>query len=254
MKLLALSLIGSNNISKIEVLWEILGDELSISFGREAGSAAIWMFTCLLVRLALFKVEFLVPLGIIFAFPYFIQKIYGIFPFMKSSLPLLLVRLAETILGRISPTKLAVIIPAHFLGSIFGIVLFKTVFFFLSAELLAPIQFEDRSSIFTFIFETILVFLYTSAWIGVPEILVVNHLPANLLTWVCTPLLLFPIAIGGSSFNPAAVYALSYVHGSASQGHIPSVHLIAPAVGAILAGTFCSKFFPDDPTSWRRIK
>jgi hypothetical protein len=44
------------------------------------------------------------------------------------NIPLLPIRLAESILGRITPVKLTVVIPAHFLGCILGAVMFRTFF------------------------------------------------------------------------------------------------------------------------------
>ena len=59
----------------IETLWDLLGKKLCLVFGKECGSACIWMMCSLLLRavLAAVRLEHHVPIGFIFAFPYFIQ-------------------------------------------------------------------------------------------------------------------------------------------------------------------------------------
>ena len=59
----------------IETLWDLLGKKLCLVFGKECGSACIWMMCSLLLRalLTAVRLEHHVPTGFIFAFPYFIQ-------------------------------------------------------------------------------------------------------------------------------------------------------------------------------------
>lgn len=86
------------------------------------------------------------------------QIISRFLPFMKCSYPLLPVRMTESIMGkeivygldtaelidwkfaqligRISPSTLAVVVPAHFLGNILAVVVFKTIFPFVPSKVL----------------------------------------------------------------------------------------------------------------------
>lgn len=68
------------------------------------------------------------------------------------------------------------------------------------------------------------------------------------------------------SFNPAAVYALWYVNRNSittptnilastsayNNSQIPIDHIIAPMIGAVLAGLLCNYYFPDNPACWKR--
>ena len=125
----------------IESLWDLLGQHLSLLFGYDCASATIMMFASLCIRLLLtmLGIETLVPVGFMFAFPTIVQMITTVLPFTDTSNPLLTVRIAETLLGRISPSKLTVVIPAHFLGSIVGAVCFRTVLPFVPFSVVAPI-------------------------------------------------------------------------------------------------------------------
>jgi hypothetical protein len=64
-----------NMARSIEKLWDLLGNDLSLLFGKECAAAAMWMFWCLLFRLVLLivRLERYVAFGIIFAFPFLIQ-------------------------------------------------------------------------------------------------------------------------------------------------------------------------------------
>ena len=59
----------------VETLWDLLGKKLCLVFGKECGSACIWMVCSLLLRtiLTALRLDSTIPSGIIFAFPYFIQ-------------------------------------------------------------------------------------------------------------------------------------------------------------------------------------
>ena len=55
--------------------WDILGRKSSLVFGRECGSATIWMLSVLLQRtiIWLLGLDAFLPYGIIFAFPLIVQ-------------------------------------------------------------------------------------------------------------------------------------------------------------------------------------
>lgn len=56
-----------------------------------------------------------------------LQMVSNLIPFMRDSAPLLPVRVVECLLGRVSSSQFLVVFPAHFLGSIVGIVFFQFV-------------------------------------------------------------------------------------------------------------------------------
>jgi len=198
---------------------------------------------------------FLFPIGVLFAFPYFIQQLSRRISFMEDVSPLLPVRIAEIILGRLSPMSFAVVAPAHFLGCILGTVVFKTILPFASSESIATISYEPPNLV-TILAEVVIVAIYVTATIALPEILSVNKLPPVLLSLLVVPFMCIPLPNIGATFHPAALYALAYTQfgesSSSGIGATQTAHLAAPVVGAILAGWICLKLFPDDPTSWRR--
>ena len=56
-----------------------------------------------------------------------LQMVSKIIPFISDSAPLVPVRVVECILGRVSSSHFLVVFPAHFLGSIVGIVVFQYI-------------------------------------------------------------------------------------------------------------------------------
>jgi hypothetical protein len=85
----------------IEKLSFILGQKLSILFGKECASASLFMFICLFLRfiVVLLNISKIIPVGLIFAFPLIVQMMQTLFPFLEDNSPLLIVRIAETLLG-----------------------------------------------------------------------------------------------------------------------------------------------------------
>ena len=105
------------------LFWSILGGKGPLLFGEECGSAAVWMILALAQRciLLLLRIERYVPSGLIFAFPMLIQvshhfdsflccqlickfvlQCFGKYiPFLRENYPVLPVRLAEGIMGKI---------------------------------------------------------------------------------------------------------------------------------------------------------
>ena len=109
----------------MKYLWNALGRKLSIQFGTDCAVASIWMLFTLILRalLIICQLSEYIPQGLIFALPFFIQvpytiKLYhlsiwpiliwlifvqalgSIFPSLSETSPLLIVRMAESILGR----------------------------------------------------------------------------------------------------------------------------------------------------------
>lgn len=232
----------------IEKLWELLGQKLSQLFGMECASAAILMFTSLSIRLTthVLGLNNKVPLGFIFAFPYIIQLLTTALPFMESSNPLLVVRIAETLLGRISASKLTVVIPAHFLGCIVGTIVFHTFVPFAPSAIFEPIESQNMGVVVGGSIQVCVVFLYVCCLLIIPEMLEVNR-----LSRLFTTLLMLPLLIIGHSvmFSPAALYALWYVNGD-RRNMLDAEQLLGPIAGALAAGIFCSKMAPDDTSSY----
>ena len=118
----------------VNLFSSILGKKLALLFGKECLRSSTWMCISLFIRylVSVFYLEKYIPIGMIFSFPYIIQIVCVYVPWMESktfcNIPLLPIRLAESILGRITPIKLTVVIPAHFLGCILGAVMFRTFF------------------------------------------------------------------------------------------------------------------------------
>lgn len=118
-------------------LFDLLGKSTALRFGRECASATIWMLCILLIRSALSTVGCLslVPNAFVFALPFLIQLLVSFFPFMSKCFPLLPVRIAETVLGRMEIAHLVmVVLPSHLIGCIMGVVLFKALLPFCPVE------------------------------------------------------------------------------------------------------------------------
>mmetsp|Transcript_17271 Transcript_17271/g.16604 ORF Transcript_17271/g.16604 Transcript_17271/m.16604 type:complete len:246 (-) Transcript_17271:112-849(-) len=237
----------------VEKLWEILGKKHFLCFGKECISACIWMIFSLFFRtiLIFLRLDSYIPAGFIFAFPYFIQMIGGYVPIMHEIFPILPNRLTDSILGRITPSNLLVIIPSHFMGCMFGTVLFKCVCPI--ALVFEPIIYSPDFWFQGMITESIVMCMYICTLIAMPEILEVNRLPAYLCSLPMFLLMLVKVPDRGSALNPAASYALWYVSGQHAET-FQAEHLVGPILGAILAGIICTKFFPDDPGSWRKSR
>lgn len=242
-------------MSLVSKVWKYLGTNLSLLFGTECACAAVWMFISLLLRsiTVILRINSVVPYGIIFAAPLFIQLVERIFPLFKHHSPLLLIRLAESILGRLHPFRLLVIIPAHFFGCLMGTILFRLICPIQSISLLAtsPILFDNSSWFAALIGEIFAVSLYVVINIALPEILFINKVSKYALSIAMLPLL-----FGGHvTFNPAAIYAIWYAYESGNvTGFSPlqSERLIGPFIGSAVGGIICAYFFPDDSSSWKR--
>lgn len=244
----------------VEKLWNFLGTANCQLFGRECARSSCWMFFSLFLRFVCItlRIDWLVPNGFIFAFPYLMQILGKYLPIFGDGFPILAFRLAESVLGRISPSKLSVIIAAHFLGCVLGAVIFKSVWpsYFSSHTELQPVVYSQRYWVLGLIFETALTCIYTCIMIALPDLLAVNRLSKQWLSVPAIPLMLMRVPDMTSTFSPAALYALWYVAERKSTAgglvNLQIEHLIAPILGAIGAGLICSRVFPDDPQTWRR--
>jgi hypothetical protein len=205
-------------------LWDKLGSRSALVFGRECVVAATWMFICLCIRasLSLLKLKSLVPYGLIFAMPAVINKVGEYFSLFKDIFPLLPVRLAECIIGRISQARMSVVIPAHFIGCIFSSVLFKLVcplaWLESGSSALTPLNYPsnpaDQTLMYKIAFlmiEIICVCLYVIIVLVLPDFLTVNKLPQYWTSILALPLFLLSLREYQSSFHPAANYAIWYL-------------------------------------------
>mmetsp|Transcript_2251 Transcript_2251/g.4199 ORF Transcript_2251/g.4199 Transcript_2251/m.4199 type:complete len:265 (+) Transcript_2251:15-809(+) len=260
-KLFLISIIESLGVENV---WDnVLGKKASQTFGQECASAAIWMFVILLLRTLLFLLGLTssVPNGLIFSFPFFIQMVAKIIPFMKESAPLVPVRVVECILGRVSSSHFLVVFPAHFLGCIVGIVVFQFFCPQSFIEVIQPVQYpHERLSLIALVLETLLVTCFCVLLVVAKELLVLNKCKETWLSVLMLPLYAFVPVEQSPTFNPAALYALWYVHmvGSGTSPDnfqktslIQIEHILGPVLGGILAGLVCLRFFPDDPSSWK---
>ena len=120
-------------------------------------------------------------------------------------------------------------------------------------QVFEPISYDSHFWLQGLLKESSVTCAYICTVIAVPELLEVNRLPAYLLSVPIVLLMTVNVPDRGSMFNPAALYALWYVHGQTSgQWNFQAEHLIGPILGAIAAGVICAKLFPDDPGSWRK--
>jgi hypothetical protein len=155
-------------------------------------SASIMMITSLSIRTfcVFLGIDHYIPFGFIFAFPSVVQILSIILPFTDTSNPLLIVRIAETLMGRICPSKLTVVIPAHFLGCIVGTVCFRTVLPFVPLAVVQPVvSSANLSPLFTGVKEVVPVCLYVCCYLTVPDVLEVNKLSRFLVVALMMPLL-----------------------------------------------------------------
>lgn len=121
-----------------------------------------------------------------------------------------------------------------------------------------PVVFSALRLHYGLLIEAFAVFAYVLITLVLPELIEVNKLNHQLLSVVLFPLLLLRNDGSWCTFNPAIVYALWYVNRATSGSlyDVPSVlqllHIVAPFLGAVLAGLFCNYMFPDSPSSWKR--
>lgn len=160
--------------------------------------------------------------------------------------------------GKISPSQILVIIPAHLFGAIIGIVLFKTFIPILPNDIIQPLPYHTSWWMQNLIVEIVMNFAFVSLLLIVPYILEINRITTKLVSLPIVPLFLIKAPLDTCTFNPAITYALWYVNHCSSLTHnfvsLPLERIIGPLLGALFAGIFCNIYFPDDPNSWMRKK
>mmetsp|Transcript_14638 Transcript_14638/g.24230 ORF Transcript_14638/g.24230 Transcript_14638/m.24230 type:complete len:284 (-) Transcript_14638:1106-1957(-) len=266
------------------IFWTSLGNDGSLLFGKECGSAALWMILALVQRsvVAFLRIESFVPYGFLYSFPLLIQHVGQVLPFLQDHFPILPVRIAEAVMNRITPSQIMLIIPAHFLGSIVGVVVFKTVFPFAPSSVVGQFTFQGSTMGLGLLVDVLAVFAYVVMVIILPELLAVNRLNSKILSASLVPMMFVRRSSSWCVFNPSVIYALWYLNrvlpesfadsGSSISGSswwwwssstgslsgwtaystgLPVAYIIGPLVGAILAGMFCNYTFPDNNSSWK---
>ena len=151
------------------------------------------MFVSLCMRMfcVILGIDSYIPSGFIFAFPSVVQIMGVVLPFMDTSNPLLIIRMAEALMGRLKTYKLTIVVPAHFLGCIIGAISFKTIVPLVPSAVMQPVVFSsEMSPIFFFMREILLVTLYVFFYLVVPDMLEVNKFSQYLLGAFILPLLL----------------------------------------------------------------
>jgi len=212
--------------------------------GQESALASVWMFTSLLIRTVVIRLNLPVPPGFIFAFPMLAQKLASIH---GCAHPLLVVRVMESLMGRTKAKHLTIVIPAHFVGHIIGAVLFSSVLGpVLGTGAMDPISFQSANPTWDMSTDTLYVAAYAILQMVIPELLAVNGISQNWLSLFFLPILLN----NKSTFNPCAVYAFWFIGG---YKRVQLQRIVAPFVGSLLANVFCAVVTPDDPKSWRAV-
>jgi len=104
--------------------------------------------------------------------------------------------------------------------------------------------------------DVMVVGVYNVIVIALPELLQINRLSKYYLS---LPIILLFVGASfgrggglGCSINPAAEGALLRLqnHVSVNEVILQLENMCGPLLGAVAAGLFCSKFFPDDEKSW----
>jgi hypothetical protein len=151
-----------------------------------------------------------------------------------------------------------VLIPAHLFGAIFGVVVFKSVLPFIPNDVVQPLTYQSAWWLNNLLLEIVANFLYITILLVLPYILEINRITTKLVAVPIIPLLLLKAPFDTCTFNPAIVYALWYVNSCSSLftnfSSLPVERIVGPILGALFAGIFCSRYFPDDPNSWTRKK
>lgn len=143
-------------------------------------------------------------------------------------------------------------------GAIFGVVLFKSMLPFVPNEVVQPLQYQSTWWIQNLLMEIVVNFIYITILLVLPYIFEINRITTKLVSLPIVPLLLLKAPFDTATFNPAIIYALWYVNSCSSLysnfSTLPLERIIGPILGALFAGIFCNRYFPDDPNSWTRKK
>ena len=151
------------------------------------------MFISLCIRMVciVLRIHDYIPAGFIFAFPSVVQILTTVLPFTDTSNPLLTVRVAESLLGRLNTYKLAVVVPAHFLGCVVGAIAFRTVLPFVPITVVQPLFMPSETGLISSaLIEISVISLYVCFYLIVPDLLEVNKHSRFLVATLILPLLI----------------------------------------------------------------
>eukprot|EP01031_Cornospumella_fuschlensis_P031225 gene31225-37736_t len=200
-----------------------------------------------------------IPRGLVYAFPFVIQFLAKFAPVLRSNYPILPVRIAECFVGKVSPVRMLILIPAHMLGAIFGTLALKSFIPFLPNSVLTPINYSNSSSLSGLLYEVVLSFCYCLVLLVLPYIYDRNRYRQQyFISLPILPLLFIRTPAYTSTLNPSVVYALWYINNCGSLVNysrtLPWDRILGPILGAVGAGVVCNMYFPDDPKSWTRAQ
>jgi hypothetical protein len=192
-----------------------------------------------------------IPIGFLCGFPFVIQILAKYIPTLKHNFPLLPVRLAECLVGKASIAKLFLLFPAHFLGSVIGLVWFRTMLPFVSRNIMNPVYCSSESTVSVLIIEFVSNFVLAAVLLVLPYVLEVNRLSEQYINILLLPLFM----LSGSSFNPSLIFGLWALNSSILTVNSCALNVLrisGSCFGALVAGWFCGNYFPDDASSWTR--
>lgn len=179
-------------------LWQFFSSKLLSTYASESASACIWMIVITLLRSLVlmlgYDTSYFPLVEVVAACPLFAQSIMVAFPFM-TDYPLLPVRIAETVMGRLSPMALIAAIPAQIIGNVMGLVIFKTLCPFAPNAAFEPVSYSDDSSAWWSCIPCLMrvvgsVFMYVCVLLVVPDMLQVNKYSTRLLSIPTIPFIL----------------------------------------------------------------
>jgi len=235
-----------------DLLWDGLGQPQALTFGRAAASSLVWAIAVSILHwtLAVLKLTRLLslPPALIFSGPPLLKILASKIAFMEGVPPNMPIRIAKSLAGGNDPLMTVILLlPSHCLGTIAGVTF---VSFFLTVP--EPIQYSDPDDILWWrilALEAGLTALFVLGFHVVPEILRLNGFRGSILifTIFVLPLMHIGVPDQGAIFCPEYLYTLWYVKKQHSpDATMQSAHLIGPVIGALVAGIFMSRYFPDN--------
>lgn len=141
--------------------------------------------------------------------------------------------------------------PAHFLGSLIGLILFRSFLPFAPRSILEPIFCEPENKFMVGATEIAANFVVSCSLLVLPYVLEVNNLSQLYASVPSLPI----YVLSFSSFNPSLIFGLWCLNSNVLSNNICSLNVLrisCSCFGALLAGWACGNYFPDDPSSWTR--
>lgn len=114
-----------------------------------------------------------------------------------------------------------------------------------------PIYCNSESTVSVLISESVSNFVLAAVLLVLPYVLEVNCLSVQYTNVLLVPL----FVLSGSSFNPSLTFGLWALNSSILTANACTLNVLrisGSCFGALLAGWFCSNYFPDDASSWTR--